>query len=111
MVIDVRDLPYYIGVRSVEALDAHRIGIVFTDGNRGVYDMEPLFDSGVFRALRDERLFRSVHVSFGVVTWNDEVDISSEFLWTDCEPMGEDWRRRLLPEKYFTECDGEEMGS
>ena len=28
----------------------------------GVCDMEPLFDSGVFRALRDERLFRLVHV-------------------------------------------------
>ena len=77
----------------------------------GVCDMEPLFDSGVFRALRDERLFRSVHVPYGVVTWNDEADVSSELPWTGCEAVGEDWRGRLLPEKYFTECDGEEAGS
>ena len=46
-------------------------------------------------------LFGRVHVSFGVVTWSDEIDISSERLWTDCDPVGEDWRPRLLPDKYF----------
>jgi hypothetical protein len=47
----------------------------------------------------------------GGVTWDDEADVSSELPWTGCEAVGEDWRRRLLPEKYFTKCDGEEMGS
>lgn len=101
MDVDVRDLPYYVRVESVTPLAGHRIELRFNDGNRGIYDMTPLLGSGVFRALRDDGLFSQVHVSFGVVTWNDEIDLSSERLWTDCEPIGADWRPALLPAKYF----------
>lgn len=101
MDIDVRDLPYYIRVESVVALPGHRIELEFNDGNRGIYDVTPLLDSGLFRALQDDGLFSQVHVSFGVVAWNDDIDLSSERLWTDCEPIGEDWRSALLPDKYF----------
>lgn len=106
MEIDVRDMPYYIAVEHVAALDGKRILVVFNDGNCGIYDMGPLFGRGVFKALCDEELFRSVHVSLGAVTWNDQIDIPSERLWTDCEPLGEDWRPKLLPKKYFVEYDG-----
>lgn len=88
MEIDVRDLPYYVSVESVRALDGRRLEVQFNDGNRGVYDMGPLIGSGVFAALCDDELFASVHVAFGVVTWTDDIDISSERLWTDCVPIG-----------------------
>lgn len=101
MEVDVRDLPYYIKVTRVAPLPGHRIDVEFEDGNRGTYDMTPLLDEGVFRALKDDSLFDQVHVAFGVVTWTDEIDFSSERLWTDCEPAGKDWRPRLLPSKYF----------
>lgn len=102
MDIDVRDLPYYVRVRRVAPLPGYRLDIEFDDGNRGVYDMTPYLDKGIFRGIRDERVFNRVHVAFGVVTWNDEIDISSERLWTDCVPVGKDWRRELLPSKYFS---------
>lgn len=101
MDVDIRDLPYYIRVKSVTPLAGHRIQLQFSDGNRGIYDMTPLLNSGVFQALQDDLLFSQVHVSFGVVTWNDDIDLSSERLWTDCEPIGTDWRPALLPSKYF----------
>ena len=101
MEVDVRDLPYYIRVARVSLLPGHRIDVEFEDGNRGIYDMTPLLDKGVFKALRDDALFNRVHVACGVVTWNDEIDFSSERLWTDCEPLAEDWRPKLLPAKYF----------
>lgn len=101
MEVDVRDLPYYIRVVRVTPLSGHRIDVEFDDGNRGIYDMTPLLDKGVFKALRDDALFEKVHVAFGVVTWSDEIDLSSERLWTDCKPVGEDWRPKLLPAKYF----------
>lgn len=101
MDIDVRDLPYYISVSHVTALPGYRIDVEFNDGNRGIYDMTPHLGEGVFQALRDEALFGQVHVAFGVVTWTDDIDFSSERLWTDCEPIGEDWRPQLLPAKYF----------
>ena len=70
MEVDVRDLPYYIRVIRVTPLSDHRIDVEFEDGNRGIYDMTPLLDKGVFKALRDDALFNRVHVACGVVTWN-----------------------------------------
>lgn len=101
MDIDVRDMPYIVDVTDVRALPGHRIEVWFDDGNHGVFDMTPYLDWGVFTALRDESVFRMAHVAYGTVVWPGDLDIAPERLWTDCEPVGEDWRPRLLPEKYF----------
>ena len=104
MEIDVRDLPYYIRVARVSPLPGHRIDVEFEDGNRGIYDMTPLLGEGIFRSLADDGLFGRVHVSFGVVTWSDEIDISSERLWTDCDPSARTGARGSCPTSTSREC-------
>jgi hypothetical protein len=44
----------------------------FTDATEGEVDLSQLIQAphaGVFAALRDEALFRKVHVALGAVTW------------------------------------------
>ena len=101
MDIDVGDMPYQVDVVEVEPLSGHRIRVRFDDGNEGVYDMTPMLGFGVFEALSDDDVFYRAHVAYGTVVWPGGLDIAPERLWTDCDPIGEDWRPRLLPERYF----------
>jgi len=45
-------------VKSVIATDDYKLGLVFTNGERGTYDCAPLFDFGVFRELQDKYYFK-----------------------------------------------------
>ena len=101
MEIDVRDMPYAVDVTKVQVLSGHRLKVRFDDNNEGIYDMTPLLGLGVFKRLQDDTLFSMADIEYGTVVWPGNLDIAAERLWTDCEPLGDDWRPRLLPKKYF----------
>jgi len=70
----------YWDVRIVEPLPDFRIYVEIADGRRGVFDMKPYLDRGVFRELRDVHYFNQVYVLLGAVTWPNEQDIAPETL-------------------------------
>ena len=70
-------------VKSVEPLSGYRLKIVFTNGETGVYDCQPLLDFGVFAELRDETYFRRVRAELGTVAWPHEQDICPDTLYED----------------------------
>lgn len=74
-----------VDVTSAEALPGYRLLLAFEDGKRGIYDVRPLLESGVFRRLKDVALFRQVAVELGSVAWPGGLDIAPETLWEDCE--------------------------
>jgi len=45
-------------VKEVRATADHRLELIFTNGETGVYDCRPLLDFGVFQELRDLDYFR-----------------------------------------------------
>ncbi len=58
-------------VADVQGLSGYRLRVRFNDGVEGEVDMSRLIHgphAGVFAALRDEALFRKVHLAFGAVT-------------------------------------------
>lgn len=57
------------------------------DGRRGVFDVAPYLDFGVFRELRDVNYFNQVGVLFGAVTWSNEQDIAPETLLEGMVPL------------------------
>lgn len=63
--------------------------ITFEDGAIKTYDMKPHLDTGVFKRLRDENLFRTVHVSFNTVAWDGDIDFDPEALYEGGLPLGE----------------------
>lgn len=54
---------------AVECCPDYQLAIEFDNGEHRVFDMKPFLDKGVFKALRDENLFRSVRVAYGTVAW------------------------------------------
>ena len=76
-----------VDVTSVRPLPGYKLLLTFEDGKRGVYDVEPLLERGVFKRLRNNALFNQVAVVLGSVAWPGDLDIAPETLWEDCEPI------------------------
>lgn len=73
-------------VKTVKPLPDYRIYVEIEDGRRGIFDVKPYLDRGVFRELRDEVYFRQVGILFGAVTWPREQDIAPETLLEEMIP-------------------------
>ncbi|WP_076791294.1 DUF2442 domain-containing protein [Chlorobium sp. KB01] len=66
-------------------IDNYRLELVFEDGKRGIVDFCKYLEKvGVFEKLKNPDYFKNFSVSteLGVVTWNGEVDIAPEVLYS-----------------------------
>lgn len=77
----------YWDVKKVTALPKYRIEVEIEDGRKGVFDLTPYLDLGVFRELRDVHYFNQVGIQFGAVTWPNEQDIAPETLMAEMVPL------------------------
>ena len=77
-------------VVTVKPLSEHRIYVALADGRRGLFDMTPYLDHGVFRELRDPDYFNLVAIQLGAVTWPHAQDIAPETLVADMTPVAEE---------------------
>ena len=77
----------YWDAKVVKPLPDYRIYVEIEDGRRGVFDMKPYLNLGVFRELKDEHYFNQVGILFGAVTWPHEQDIAPETLIAEMVPV------------------------
>jgi DNA-binding XRE family transcriptional regulator len=69
-------------VRNVEARPGYRLDVTFSDGTRGTADMTSRVGKTPFEALADQRVFETVMVDYGTVTWPDvDLDIATEAVY------------------------------
>lgn len=73
----------YWDVKTVKPLPDYRIFVETEDGRRGIFDVKPYLNHGVFRELRDTHYFNQVGILFGAVTWPHAQDIAPETLLTE----------------------------
>jgi hypothetical protein len=85
----------YWDAKVVKPLADFRIYVEIADGRKGVFDMKPYLDRGVFRELRDVHYFNQVYVLLGAVTWPNEQDIAPETLVSE-----------MVPAESFTTAEG-----
>jgi hypothetical protein len=73
--------------RIVEAVptDDYKLKLIFSNGERGLYDCSPLLDFGVFEELRNKNYFKQAKVDHGTVVWPHEQDICPDTLYLDSE--------------------------
>lgn len=75
-------------VKQVTATDQHRLELVFSNGEVGVFDCAPLLDVGVFQELRDVAYFKLARVEGGTVIWPHEQDICPDTLYEGSQRNG-----------------------
>ena len=75
--------------RIVEAVptDDYKLTLIFSNGERGLYDCSPLLDFGVFQELRNMNYFKQAKVDHGTVVWPHEQDICPDTLYLDCRKL------------------------
>ena len=73
----------YLAVKDVKTIDDYKLILTFEDGSVRIFDMKPLLGKGVFKELKDEKLFKTVKVSFDSIEWPNEADIDPETLYED----------------------------
>lgn len=78
----------YWDVRLVKPLSNYRIYVEIEDGRKGIFDMTPYLNHGVFQQLKDVHYFNQVGILFGAVTWPNEQDIAPETLLAEMLPVG-----------------------
>jgi hypothetical protein len=70
----------YWDVTKVEPLPDYRLYVEIADGRKGVFDLTPYLDKGVFKELKEVSYFNQVGILYGAVTWPNEQDIAPETL-------------------------------
>jgi hypothetical protein len=73
-------------VVSAEYRGGYRIEVCFDDGKRGIVDFTKYLEKGgVFHRLRELDFFQrfSINQELGVLTWEGDIDIAPETLYSD----------------------------
>lgn len=71
----------YLSVKSVTPAEDYLLSIDFDDGERGILDMKPYLDFGIFERLKDRDVFNRARVSFDTIEWDSGVDLDPEFVF------------------------------
>ena len=67
-----------VKIISVDPIDNYRLRVELSDGKKGVFDVSPYLDKGVFIELKEPAYFRSVRPAYGGIMWPHEQDFSPE---------------------------------
>jgi hypothetical protein len=67
-------------VKTVKPMPGYKVYVEIEDGRKGIFDLNPYLDHGVFRELQDVNYFNQVGILFGAVTWPHDQDIAPETL-------------------------------
>lgn len=73
----------YWDVKVVRPESDYLLYVELENGQKGLFDMKPYLDLGIFRELRETAYFNQVGILFGAVTWPNGQDIAPETLMAE----------------------------
>lgn len=71
-------------VVSVSNEEDYTLSVAFESGEKGLLDMKPYLDFGIFRKIRNQEVFETVHVSLDTIAWESGADLDPEFVYEKC---------------------------
>jgi hypothetical protein len=71
----------YLSVKDVKPQDDYLLLLTFENGEKRQFDMKPYLDLGIFKELKDLKLFKTVRTSFDSIEWDNEADLDPELLY------------------------------
>jgi hypothetical protein len=81
----VRFYTVYPSVKEVVPHEDYTLSIVFDNGDKGILDIKPILDFGVFQRIKDYNNFKHVQVVFDTIEWDCGVDLDPEFIYKKCK--------------------------
>jgi hypothetical protein len=74
-------------VSEVSPTDDFKLLITFNNGEKRVFDANPLLNIPVFKPLSDKNFFENVKTEFGTVIWENDIDYCPDTLYTESIPI------------------------
>ena len=74
-------------VKKVKPNPDHTITLVFDNEEVRRFDVKPYLDKGIFRQLKDLKLFNSVRPFLGSIQWEGGQDLCPDTLYMDSVPV------------------------
>jgi hypothetical protein len=71
----------YLAVKDVKPQDNYQLLLTFENGEKRQFDMKPYLHIGIFKELKDPKLFNTVKISFDSIEWENEADFDPEVLY------------------------------
>ena len=71
-----------ISVKEIRVLDDLIMIVTFSTGEQRLFDATCMFEYPAFKALEDEKIFKTAKVEYGVVVWLDgDIDLAPETMY------------------------------
>jgi hypothetical protein len=71
----------YLAIKEVVPRKNYTLLLTFENGEKREFDMKPYLDTGLFRELKDMKMFNTVKTSFDSIEWDNEADFDPEVLF------------------------------
>ncbi|MCF8077593.1 MAG: DUF2442 domain-containing protein [Desulfotignum sp.] len=75
----------YPSIIKVSPQKDYRLKIQFDNGESGILDMKQFLNFGIFKRLKDHKVFNTVRVSFDTIEWETGIDLDPEFIYEKCK--------------------------
>lgn len=75
-----------LDVTHIETLPDYHLLLTFENGERRLFDMQPLLSKRPWNSLTDIKKFAKAKVAYGTVMWPDNIDVAPETLYDESLP-------------------------
>ena len=75
-------------VIKVSVLDDYKLELTFDNNIVKIKDMKPYLDKGTFKKLKKVEKFNSVKISFGTISWDEDIDMCADYLYETSQEIG-----------------------
>jgi hypothetical protein len=77
----------YPAISAVKPLPQFRLLLTFDNKEQRILDFSEYLDTGIFSELKDESKFKTVHVSFDSIEWENGADLDPELIYETSESV------------------------
>lgn len=74
-------------LKGVKVGSDYTLILTFDNDEVKVFDMKPYLNLGVFKELKDLKVFKKVRMSFDTVEWPNEIDLDPEILYSESKAI------------------------
>ena len=71
----------YLSIVDVKPLENYQLLLKFENNEEKIFDVNPYLEIGKFQELKDEKLFKTVRVSFDSIEWDKQLDLDPKLLY------------------------------